>query len=78
MNEINVLEILGKNMHDIRFEKNISIQELAQKVNIDIEILKNFESGGFSSITLKQYVEIANVLGVNIKELTKGIEFTDD
>lgn len=42
MNEINVLEILGKNMHDIRFEKNISIQELAQKVNIDIEILKNF------------------------------------
>lgn len=78
MKEINVLEILSKNMHDIRFRKNISLQELAKKVNIDIEILKNFENGEFSSITIKQYVEIANTLGVNLKELTKGIEFTDD
>ena len=37
MEEINVLEILGKNIHNIRFEKNISIQELAQKANIDVE-----------------------------------------
>ena len=77
MEEINVLEILGKNIHNIRFEKNISIQELAQKANIDVEALKKFETGEYSKLKMHQYIEIANALGVDYKEITKGIRFSD-
>ena len=78
MNERNVMEILGKNMHDIRFEKNVSLQELAEKTNIDIEILRKFESGEYSEIKIEQYPLIAHVLDVSLQEMTKGIQFIED
>ena len=78
MEEINVLEILGKNMHDIRFEKNISLQELAEKVNMDIEILRKFEAGEFAGATVQQYVNIANALGVSFQKIIKSIQFIED
>lgn len=78
MEERNVLEILGKNMHDIRFEKNISMQELAEKVSIDIETLRKFEAGESTGLQVPQYIEIANALGVGFKEITNGIEFVKD
>ena len=77
MKEINILEILGKNMHDIRFKKNISIQELAQKVKIDVETLMKFESGEPSGLSLEQYAVIAASLGANLNMITKGIHFDD-
>jgi len=77
MKERNVLEILGKNMHDIRFEKNISIHELAEKINIDVETLMRFESAESSVLSIKQYITVAEGLGVNYNELTKGIKFDD-
>ena len=77
MKERNVLEILGKNIHDIRFEKNISIHELAEKINIDVETLMRFESAESSVLSIKQYITVAEGLGVNYNELTKGIKFDD-
>ena len=76
MKERNVLEILGKNMHDIRFDKNISIQELAKKANIDFEALLNFEAG-VAGLNILQHIEIAKALGVEYSELTKDILFDD-
>jgi len=78
MNERNVLEILGKNMHEIRYKKNISLQELAEKINIDVEILRKFEAGECSGLNISQYIKIAEILGVNYKKLTKGIKFVED
>lgn len=78
MKDKNVLEILGKNMHDIRFKKDISLPELAEKINIDIEKLRKFEAGEGSEINFTQYQSIADGLGVNMEELTKGIIFTED
>ena len=78
MEEINVMEILGKNLHDIRFEKNVSLQELAEKTNIDIEILRKFESGEPSEIKIEQYPQIAQALDVSFHEMIKGIQFTKD
>ena len=34
MKEVNVLKILGRNVFELRFEKNMTIQELAEKSNI--------------------------------------------
>ena len=78
MEEINVMEILGKNLHDIRFKKNISLRKLAQTTNIDIEILKNFEAGEPSEINIEQYSLIAKALDVSFEDITKGIQFLKD
>lgn len=78
MNNRNVLEILGKNSHDIRFKRNISLQELAEKLNVDVETLRKFEAGESSGLTILQYIDIARELGVDYKELTKGIQFIED
>ena len=77
MKEINVLEILGKNMHDIRFKKNISIQDLAKKVKIDVEALMKFEAGEPSGLNIEQYAAIAASLGANLDMITNGIHFDD-
>jgi len=76
--ERNILEILGKNMHDIRFEKNMSLQELAEKLSIDIETLRKFEAGEYSGISIHYYIKIANALNVSYECFTKGIEFVED
>lgn len=78
MNERNILEILGKNMHKIRYKKNISLQELAEKINIDVEILRKFEAGECSGLNISQYIKIAEILDVNYEKLTKGIKFVED
>lgn len=78
MNDINVLEVLGKNLHDIRFEKNISLQELSDVVGIDIERLMKFEAGISAGLDISQYLKLADTLGVSYKVFTKGIRFVND
>ena len=46
--------------------------------DIDIETLMKFESGESSVLTIEQYIIIADRLGVNYKEITKGISFDQD
>ena len=77
MNEDYVFEILGKNMHDIRFKKNISLQELAKKTKISIVKLRKFEAGEYSGLGIPDYIKIANSLNVCYEEITKGIQFTE-
>ena len=78
MNERNVLEVLGKNLHDIRFEKNISLQELSDMVDIDIETLMKFEAGVSADLDITKYFMLANALCVSYKDFTKGIHFEND
>ncbi len=78
MHKRNVLDILGKNMHDIRFAKNMTLQEVAEKTKIDIKTLKKFEAGEYSGLKIPQYIKIATALGVSYESMTKGIEFTED
>ena len=78
MEDFNIIEILGKNIHNIRFKKNMSLKNLAQKAGISLSILRRFEAGEQSGLTLRHYVQIADALGVSLEEITKGIEFTED
>ena len=77
MNEINILEILGKNMHDIRFEKKISLKDLSEKTHIDIGTLMKFEAGMPSGLWMPDYLKITESLGVAYNKLTKGIDFVE-
>ncbi|GEM_PF-4236975 len=78
MNTRNILEILGKNMHDIRFKKNMSLQELAKKAHIGIRKLRKFEAGEYSGLKISDYIKIAESLGVSYEEIIKGIQFIED
>ena len=71
MNERNILEVLGKNMHDIRYEKNMSLLELAEKTNLDIDKLRKFEAGEYSGLDMRHHSIIADGLGVGMKNSTK-------
>lgn len=73
-----IIQIISKNIHDIRISKNISLKELAVKSEIDIEFIKQLGSGTCLELGPIIYSKIANGLGVNLKDITKGIEFVED
>ena len=78
MDERNVIEILGRNVHDVRCKKNMSIQELAEKLNLEIDVLIKVEAEEYSGLNILQHIQIAKALGVNYEEITKGIKFVED
>lgn len=78
MEEFNVIKTLGNNMHNIRVKKGISLQELADRVDIDTKRLERFEAGENSGIMVTDYVKIADAMGVGFDEFTNGIKFLED
>ena len=77
MCEKNVTEILAENFRNIRQQKNISLKDLSKKLNLDIDMLENFEQGKATTLWLPDHIKIASALGVSYKEFTKGIVFVD-
>ena len=78
MKQMDVIRIIAKNIHDIRLEKNISMQELAEKTDTDINVLKKLGSGECSGLGIPLYIKIAEGLGVSLDEIMRGIEFVED
>lgn len=68
-----LISIIGKNIQDIRINKNISIEELSKKTKIKASYLKRIEKGLAIRMTLEQLFEIAIVLKVQPSELVKGV-----
>lgn len=77
MKQMDVIRIIAKNIHDIRLEKNISLEELSERTGIDIETIRKLGSGdpGNGIVT---FLKIAEGLGVDLDEITNGIEFVED
>lgn len=78
MKEMDVVKIISKNIHDIRIEKNISLQELADKSNLDVETIRQLGHGTCMGLGLEIYSQIAKGLEVGMSEITKGLNFVDD
>lgn len=78
MREINVVKLISKNIHDIRVEKNISLQELAQRSNLDVETIRLLGTGTCRGLGPEIYAKIAKGLDVDLSELMKGLVFVDD
>lgn len=68
-----LITIIGKNIQDIRINKNISIEELSKKTKIKENYLKRIEKGLAIRMTLGQLFEIAIALKVQPSELVKGV-----
>ena len=78
MQQMNVIKIIAKNIHDIRIRKNISLQELSEKTNISIEEIKKLGSDQSSCIGIPVYIQFADALGVDLEEITIGILLVED
>ena len=75
---MDVIRTIAKNIHDIRIEKNISLLELAEKTNIDINIIRKLGTGRCPVFAIPLCIKVAEGLGVNFGDITKGIEFVED
>lgn len=64
----NVLKRLGKRVHELRLEKNISVYELSQKANLKYSNMKKLDKG-YYNIYLKEMFDVAKVLGVQASDL---------
>ena len=47
-------------------------------VHIDTETLIQIEAGEYAGLGIKEYIKIANSLGISYEEITKGISFVED
>lgn len=65
MKDVKIL--LGKRIKELRKERNLSQQELAEIINIDQRNLSNIECG--LSFPSKFLVDIANALKISLPEL---------
>lgn len=62
--------IIGDNIKKYRIKKNLSLQDLAKRTNLNINFLKVIESNGVNeNITFGILDTIANVLEISMKDL---------
>ena len=62
--------ILGKNIQNLRREKNLTLKDLSQKTEIRTEYLKKIEEGTAYGILINKHLnKIANVFKIKIDDL---------
>ena len=62
------------NVKEIRDSKNITLEELSKKANVDLKELENFENGD-TYIKLDVAIKVANALDVELTDLYKIEEY---
>lgn len=62
------------NVKEIRDSKNITLEELSQKEDVDLKELENFENGNIN-IKFNNAVKIAYALDVELTDLYKIEEY---
>ncbi len=62
------------NVKEIRDSKNITLEELSQKADVDLKELENFENGNIN-IKFNNAVKIAYALDVELTDLYKIEEY---
>jgi len=68
-------KIIGNNIRRIREEKNMTLRDLGNKVNIAFSNLARYERGEVKMIPISMIKQLASALDVPINEITKGSIF---
>lgn len=68
---------VGKNIKKIRKEKNLTQDELAERLHCTRQTVSNYENGK-SEPGIDLLIEIASVLGVEINDLIYGLKKKED
>ena len=64
--------VIGERLKKARKEKNITQEELAEKLDISIAFLSRVERGS-SKINLRRLTQVCNILGVSESEILTGV-----
>lgn len=59
---------IGNMIHQIRVEKNLTVEELAKKLNTSVEFVNDIESGIFDAELLK-VIELCDFFNISIYEV---------
>ena len=59
---------MGKRLHETRLQKGITQEEMAKKLNISINEIRNLENGKLD-ISLRDFVTICEFLNISIYEV---------
>ena len=59
------MKLFAKRLKDVRLERNISVDELAEAVKVNRSTINRYESAGFKSIKEDKLEGIADYLSVN-------------
>ena len=64
--------IIGQRLKKARKEKNLTQEELAEKIDVSIAFLSRIERGS-SQINLKRLSQICEILGITEGEILNGV-----
>ena len=64
--------VIGERLKKARKDKNITQEQLAEKLDISIAFLSRVERGS-SKINLRRLTQICNILGVSESEILTGV-----
>lgn len=59
---------IGNMIHQIRVEKNLTVEELAKKLNMSVEFVNDIENGIFDAELLK-VIELCDFFNISIYEV---------
>ena len=71
-NKENTLKVIGQNIKQIRLLKNLTQEELAEKLDKSINFISLIERGE-SGISISTIIDICNALQINSDELFNGL-----
>jgi transcriptional regulator with XRE-family HTH domain len=60
---------IGEIIRDLRIKKNISIEELADKTNSPVELIKRIEAGKKHNLFISEFLPIARILEADIGDI---------
>ena len=64
--------VIGERLKKARKEKNVTQEELAEKLDISIAFLSRVERGN-AKINLRRLTQICNILGISESEILTGV-----
>lgn len=66
---VSLIRTVGKNIQTLRINKKLSIEVLAEEIDISAEELENIESGQVNDLSFSKIVIIANYFNTSLQEL---------
>lgn len=78
MNNTNIVDFekIGKRIHNLRVEKNLTQEYLSQKVGVNVSHISNIENNRVK-ISLSALIAVANALNVTVDYLLENEYVTD-
>lgn len=66
---VTLIRTAGRNIQTLRINKKLSIEVLAEEIDISAEELENIESGQVNDLSFSKVVIIANYFNISLQEL---------